>query len=252
MSTGTASAVIRRAAQSPVNRGVGGAVNRSADVAVRWVPGPDTIGRPLRARIAAAARAYGRHGWSVAPGTWWEPRADRYGCGRPCCTIRSAHPVDLTGMTPDHPGVPFAGRCRVSADRYSSADPRRLDRIWAEDPYTLLLPTGAVATVIDAPHPIARAAAARLLRDGQAAPIAVAVRGRLQLFAGPAPDNVIPQQEVSGAGVLLHGPGSWVAHPPSTLRTGPVRWVRTPTDVGWTLPPFDQAVDALQRAVEAA
>jgi hypothetical protein len=251
MSAGAASAAIRRAAQSPVNMPFGGAVNRAADVAVRWVPGPDTIGRPLRARIAAAARAYGRHGWAVSPGAWWDESTDRYRCGRADCPIRSAHPVEEPIRTVAQEGRP-AGRCRVSADHHASANPRQIDRMWAQEPYPLLLPTGEAVTVIDAPHPIARAAAGRLLRAGLSAPIAVPVRGRLQLFAGRAPDSVLPQAEVSTAGVLLHGRGSWVALPPSGLRTGPVRWVRTPTDVGWSLPPFELVVEALQRAVEAA
>ena len=80
-----------------------------------------------QARRRAAVNAYLEAGWPIAPGAWWDPRAEQYRCRKVgCLTAGTIHAAD--GMTP---------RCDASA--------------WADDPATVLLVTGHGIDVVELP-----------------------------------------------------------------------------------------------------
>ena len=66
-------------------------------------------------------------GWPIAPGAWWDARAEQYRCRRVgCLTTGTIHAAD--GMTP-----------------------RRNASAWSEDPATILLVTGHGIDVVELP-----------------------------------------------------------------------------------------------------
>ena len=80
-----------------------------------------------QARRRAAVNAYLEAGWPIAPGAWWDSRAEQYRCRRVGCLTRGTiHAAD--GMTP-------------------AADPSA----WSSDPATVLLVTGHGIDVVELP-----------------------------------------------------------------------------------------------------
>jgi hypothetical protein len=195
-----------------------------------------------RAVLAAAAHDYLEAGWPIAPGAWWSPQLQRYRCGRPRCRTSSPHAVD--------PGVgPSGDRCRASVAQCVVTSPEEVDRWWTDHPYAVLMPTTTGPGVVDGVEEIINAIDERLKSEGYFAPISTAKAGQAQLFCQP----LRPSQELwltaAGAGVLLHGEDSWVTLPPSTVRTGQVRWLRSPQDCGWRLPSAAVVSAALRAAL---
>lgn len=195
-----------------------------------------------RAVLAAAAHEYLRVGWPIAPGAWWSPQLQRYRCGRPRCRTSSPHAVD--------PGVGLSGdRCRATVAECVVTSPTEVDRWWTGHPYALLMPTSTGPGVVDGTEDIVNVVDERLRAEGYAAPISSSKVGQAQLFC----QQLRPGQELwlaaAGAGVLLHGEDSWVTLPPSTVRTGQVRWLRSPQECGWRLPPAAVVCAALRVAL---
>jgi hypothetical protein len=179
-----------------------------------------------QARRRAAVTAYVSAGWAVAPGAWWDPRAEQYRCRRVgCLATGTIHAAD--GMTP---------RTELSA--------------WADDPATVLLITGHGIDVVELPlgSTPPEAIFSRAVVPGPVA-LWASVRPRLLLFAattggGPLPDRLPPGLP---EGALLHGAGSYVPLPPSRVRTGDVVWMRPPQTLDWHLPQLGEVVDLLAR-----
>ncbi len=184
-----------------------------------------------QARRRAAVNAYLEAGWPIAPGAWWDPRAEQYRCRKVgCLTAGTIHAAD--GMTP---------RCDASA--------------WADDPATVLLVTGHGIDVVELPlgSTPPEAIFSRALIPGPVA-LWASVRPRLLLLASTTGGGAVPDRLPEGLpeGALLHSTGSYVPLPPSRVRTGDVVWMRPPQTRGWALPDLGEVVDQLARRLGSA
>jgi hypothetical protein len=200
--------------------------------------------RAQRSRLAATAHEYQNAGWPVAPGAWWSSQQQRYRCGRPGCRTSGPHPVDLA---PDAP----SGRCRVLAARSAQAVAPDLASCWTHRPYALLLPTGGKLTVIDGAHEIVAELDEKLRQQGHFSPLATPVTGQLQLFCAALDADLELWLAAAAASVLVHSDDSWVPLPPSSIRTGLIRWVRSPQAVGWQVAPASVATTALRSVLSS-
>jgi hypothetical protein len=192
----------------------------------------------LRSRLAAAAREYAGSGWPVAPGAWWDAAEARYRCDQAGCVTQGLHPT-----------LPGAGtivrRCQVSVVRAAASDPAAVFRRWGHRPYSVLLPTGRIADVLE----LAPGTARRVLPVAPPGPIALLPDGRALLFAAVAPNDLTGR--LAGAGALHHTDGSWVPMPPTPLAAGVVRWLRSPGEVGWRLPSSRALAEALMATADS-
>ncbi|HYJ76777.1 MAG TPA: hypothetical protein VEV65_14310 [Kineosporiaceae bacterium] len=179
-----------------------------------------------QARRRAAINAYLEAGWPIAPGAWWDPRAEQYHCRRVgCLTTGTIHAAD--GMAP---------RADASA--------------WSSDPATVLLVTGHGIDVVELP--LGSTPPETLFsRAALPGPVALwtSVRPRLLVPAGTTGTGPVPDTLPAGLpeGVLLHAAGSYVPLPPSRVRTGDVVWMRPPQALDWQLPQLGEVVDLLTR-----
>ena len=182
-----------------------------------------------RRLLARSAGRYANAGWPVIPGAWWD--GTRYRCAAPGCHISglhpagdrdTPHPLDPTGSTqPDVQGW------------------------WSTHRHTVLLATGGPVAAVQAPAVTGRRVVAALRRAGVVVPAAVLPTGRWLLLTTPPPDSPTPDLPGGVAGVVWHGPGSYIPLPPSTLARGPVRWVHAPWVTDWALPDTQAVLDAL-------
>lgn len=179
-----------------------------------------------QARRRAAVHAYLDAGWPIAPGAWWDTRAEQYRCRRVgCLTTGTIHAAD--GMTP---------RSDATA--------------WNADPATILLVTGHGIDVVEIPlgstPPDAIFSGA--LTPGPVA-LWTSVRPRLLVLASTTGGGTAPQGLPSGLpdGALLHSSGSYVPLPPSHVRTGDVVWLRPPQTLDWRLPGLDEVLELVTR-----
>lgn len=179
-----------------------------------------------QARRRAAVNAYLEAGWPIAPGAWWDSRAEQYRCRRVgCLTTGTIHAAD--GMVP---------RADASA--------------WSSDPATVLLVTGHGIDVVELP--LGSTPPETLFsRAALPGPVALwtSVRPRLLVLASTKGPVGVPDALPPGLpeGVLLHGSGSYVPLPPSRVRTGDVVWMRPPQALDWKLPELGEIVDILTR-----
>ncbi len=177
-----------------------------------------------QARRRAAVTAYLESGWAVAPGAWWDPRAEQYRCRRVgCLTTGTIHAAD--GMTP-------------------RTDPTA----WADDPATVLLITGHGIDVVELPLGTTppEAIFSRAIVPGPVA-LWASVRPRLLIFAATTAGGADQLPPGLPEGALLHSAGSYVPLPPSRVRTGDVVWMRPPQSLDWHLPQLSEVVDLLGR-----
>jgi hypothetical protein len=179
-----------------------------------------------QARRRAAVNAYLEAGWPIAPGAWWDPRAEQYRCRRVgCLTTGTIHAAD--GMVP---------RADASA--------------WSSDPATVLLVTGHGIDVVELP--LGSTPPETLFsRTALPGPVALwtSVRPRLLVLASTKGAAHVPEALPAGLpeGVLLHAAGSYVPLPPSRVRTGDVVWMRPPQTLEWQLPELGEIVGILTR-----
>jgi hypothetical protein len=180
-----------------------------------------------QARRRAAVHAYLEAGWPIAPGAWWDPRAEHYRCRRVgCLTTGTIHAAD--GLTPrDDPSA------------------------WNADPATILLVTGHGIDVLEIPlgptppDPVL----ARMITPGPEA-LWTSVRPRLLVLARTSPAAGVRPALPRGLlpeGALLHRGGSYVPLPPSRVRTGDVVWMRPPHAVEWQLPELEEVLELVTR-----
>ncbi len=182
-----------------------------------------------QARRRAAVTAYLEAGWAIAPGAWWDPRAEQYRCRRVgCLTSGTIHAAD--GMSP-------------------RTDPTA----WADDPATILLITGHGIDVVELPLGTTppEAIFSRAIVPGPVA-LWASVRPRLLLFATTTAGGADQLPPGLPEGALLHSTGSYVPLPPSRVRTGDVVWMRPPQTLDWQLPQLSEVVDLLARRLAGA
>lgn len=176
--------------------------------------------------LRAEAHVLAEHGWAVVPGTF--PQGDVW-----------------TGRT----GAPQSGPSPV-LDEWgvrASTDPDQIAEWWSGLPYSILLPTGLTFDVVEVPATVGRRATAVLRALGVPVPIAATPTGEW-LFP-VQPGEPLRPDLAERAGVTLHGRGSWLAAPPSTLPQGSVHWRVRPAACGWALPDPYRVQDALSEAV---
>jgi hypothetical protein len=194
-------------------------------------------------RLVAAAQAYVGAGWPVAPGAWWDPAQARYLCTQKGCTTEGLHPTlaEAAGSS--------TTRCQVSATQALTRDLGAVAARWGRWPYAVLLPTGYVADAVELRAPTARRVQAVLAEYDLLGPVAAVPDGRVLLFTsvgGPLDSDIVA--ELTAAGALHHGRGSWVPLPPSRLAAGPVEWTESPGANRWRLLSLDTVADALRLA----
>jgi hypothetical protein len=182
-----------------------------------------------QARRRAAVHAYLEAAWPIAPGAWWDARAEQYHCRRVgCLTTGTIHAAD--GLTPQRDASP-----------------------WNDDPATILLVTGHGIDVVELPlgSTPPEAIFSRALTPGPVA-LWTSARPRLLVLAGTT-EGPVPQAPPSALpdGALLHGRGSYVPLPPSRVRTGDVIWIRPPQTLDWRLPGLDEVLDLVTRRLAA-
>jgi hypothetical protein len=164
--------------------------------------------------LRAGALCLADHGWPVVPGTWWQDGGWH----------------GLTGFPPNAESSPALAGGVAAA----SAEPAQVSRWWSLRPYAVLLATGDALDVIEMPAWMGGRVARTLRSVGVLAPLAATPIGRWWFpvrTGGPA-----LAERVAAAGVVLHGPGSWVIAPPSECADGLVHWRVNPSACGWRLP----------------
>ena len=162
-----------------------------------------------RGILRRAAQRYADRGWRVIPGA--SLIGSRFVCG-PLCPTVSCHPAT------DH------------WEKLAASDLSEVERWWADAPYSVLLATGYLFDVIEAPARLAVPA----IRRCTVGPVAVTPDGRWMFLVAPG-DSLRPEF-AAHLDVVLHGPGSWVPAPPTRTPLGRVRWEVHPAVTGWRLP----------------
>ena len=206
------------------------------DVTLRqYLPGrKDTLRRArrrertARGQLASAARRYAALGWPVCQGAHPEPAAGGRGracsCDRIGCPAPGAHPVSPAWQM------------------QASADPGAVGRSGAAAPdANVVLVTGRVFDVLDAPAVAGLAALEQMERSGVAPGPVAGAGGRALFFVAtrgahaaqdewwPCRLDCVPDDEPAAAGLRWHCRNSYVLAPPSRDGTGQAaRWLRAP------------------------
>ncbi len=188
-------------------------------------------------RAARAADIYRRVGWPVVAGAWWSARKRRFVCTVDACRTGGPHP-----LVADAGGLHTVDIATLPASMLTSAKARGR---WRR-PHAVILPTGVVCDVIDAPAGVGRRFTNALVHAGHAAPVAVLAE-RWLVFVAPGTGNDIAAVEAAAAvGALLHTWGSWVMLPPSKIGDRSLcQWLRPPWSTRWCMPPLVAARAAL-------
>jgi bifunctional DNA primase/polymerase-like protein len=185
--------------------------------------------RTAREQLASAARRYAALGWPVCQGAHPWPAARGRGracsCDRIGCPAPGAHPVSPAWQM------------------QASADAGAVGRSWAAAPEAnVILVTGRVFDVLDAPAPAGMAALRQMEAASVAAgPVAAGPAGRTLFFvatrgAHGAQDewwscqlDCVPDDMPQAAGLRWHCRNSYVLAPPSRDGAGQAaRWLREP------------------------
>lgn len=202
--------------------------------------------RRQRRCLAQAALDYVEHGWPVIPGAWWSATAGRHVCDIPGCVSGALHPaaIEVKTVAPMSPPANLADYALVARSEI-------VDR-WRQHPYTILLPTGIACDVIEAPVSAVLSALPR--HDAAFGPVAYVDR-IAYIFVRISPDvsGTAPISVDSPVGVgslMLHGAGSWVPLPPSTISGVGCLWWLPAAERAWQLPCRDAVLDALAGSAE--
>lgn len=177
-----------------------------------------------RRSLTSTARRLVAAEWPVVPGAWWSPIDGRYRCDLSNCMTTTIHPAPI-GC---HEGALCAPGWTDLA-RYAVTTVNQATQRWAHRPYTVLLVTGVVVDVIDAPPHIADALLHHLHLTGRSV-VAARVADRVLLLLATGP-SIEPERAAnwSRAGVLFHQRGSWIVLPPSVINGVRTRWLRHPS-----------------------
>ena len=172
--------------------------------------------RPIqRLLLRRAATRYARHGWDVIPGACLAgPRSARSGCFE--CEEPGCHAVAC------HPGV-------SDWEAAAAHDVPTVRDWWRRLPRAVLLATGRAFDAIEVPAALGRFAVSQVR-----GPVAVGPSGRWLFLVRPG-QSLRPELQ-GRVDVVLHGPGSWIAAPPTVLPGGRLRWEVPPQEHDWRLP----------------
>jgi Bifunctional DNA primase/polymerase, N-terminal len=201
-------------------------------------------------RMADAAVHYAAMGWPVCPGVFPPAASHRSAdkqracsCDRIGCPAPGAHPVSPAWQS------------------VASNDPKRVASWWLAAPdANVILVTGRVFDVLDAPATVGITALARMERSGlQPGPVAIA-GGRAHFFirtrGTPADENewwschldCEPEEVQEVSGLRWHCRDSYIVAPPSRSASGvAARWLRDPAR---ELPDGVRLLEALVDACE--
>jgi len=208
--------------------------------------------RGTAGRVADAAVRYAAMGWLVCPGAFLPVAGQRSPEGKRACSC-------------DRIGCPAPGAHPVSPAWQSIAttDPERVAGWWLAMPdANVILATGRVFDVLDAPVAVGTTALERMERSGlQPGPVAIS-GGRAHFFirtrGTPADENewwschldCEPEQVNEVIGLRWHCRDSYVVAPPSRSGSGIVaRWLRDPAR---ELPDGVRLLEALSDVCEEA
>ena len=203
-------------------------------------------------RLADAAIHYAAMGWPVCPGVFPPSTSHRSAdkkracsCDRIGCPAPGAHPVSPAWQS------------------VASHDPKRVASWWLAVPdANVILVTGRVFDVLDAPAAVGMTALARMEQSGlQPGPVAI-TGGRAHFFirtrGTPADEtewwschlDCEPEEVQEASGLRWHCRDSYVVAPPSRSGSGVVgRWLRDPAR---ELPDGVRLLEALVDASEEA
>lgn len=153
--------------------------------------------------LRSAALSATRQGWPVTPGTF--VGADRRWRGREAAT--TLRPIE---------------------DSWAQApvtDPAEAYKIWSEQPYGVLLVCGYGVSVLELPERM-MAVLSVLRAQGLVVPVIAGEPSGWLVITDANSTTLSPELEAVGA--RLHGVGSWVALPPTTvaLRVTALWWVK--------------------------
>jgi len=208
--------------------------------------------RGTAGRLADAAIRYAAMGWPVCPGVFLPATGHRSTEGKRACSC-------------DRIGCPSPGAHPVSPawQSVASNDPARVAGWWLATPdANIILVTGRVFDVLDAPAAVGMTAMARMERsDLQPGPVAI-TGDRAHFFirtrGTPADENewwschldCEPEEVHEASGLRWHCRDSYVVAPPSRSGTGAAaRWLRDPAR---QLPDGVRLLEALVDACEEA
>ncbi len=181
-------------------------------------------------RAARAADIYRRVGWPVVAGAWWSARNRRFVCTVDACRTGGPHP-----LVADAGGLHTVDIATLPTSMLTSAEATGR---WRK-PHAVILPTGVVCDVVDAPAGVGRRIAApscaRVIRHPWPSwPSA----GSSSSHPAPATTSR-PLRRQSVVGALVHTWGSWVMLPPSKIGDrSRCRWLRPPWSTRWWMPPL--------------
>ncbi|GAA2336600.1 bifunctional DNA primase/polymerase [Saccharopolyspora halophila] len=119
---------------------------------------------------------------------------------------------------------------------------------WDEQPYNLLVTTGAVLDAIEVDAHLGFHAAKVLRASGFPVPIVSTPTGDWYFLMSAG--GTLSSELAERGGVRLHGNGSWVPLPPSSYPGGAVHWRVKPEVCAWKLPTSDFVQDALLEALD--
>jgi hypothetical protein len=172
------------------------------------------------AELRAAALGFAEHGWPVVPGEF-----------------RNGRMLPAVSELPD-------------GARGASSDPAQVAAWWARRPFGILLATGTVLDVIEAPADVGRALCASLRAHGELVPVAATSIGRWWIPVAAGCDQWSGGSEAAArAGVRLISRGALVPAPPSECMHGFVHWRVSPAACGWRLPSGSHLGELVEAAV---
>jgi hypothetical protein len=159
--------------------------------------------------LRRAAIRYAGQGWDVIPGACLA--GPRFNCEEAGCYAVACHP----------------GRADWQA--VAGHDVPAVRSWWHELPRAVLLATGRAFDAVEVPAELGRFAAGQVQ-----GPVAVAPSGQWLFLVRPG-QSLRPELQ-GRADVVLHGPDSWIAVPPTAFPGGRMRWEVSPARYDWRLP----------------
>ncbi|WP_345674032.1 bifunctional DNA primase/polymerase [Yinghuangia aomiensis] len=194
--------------------------------------------RRERSALLSAATACARWGWPVVPGIGIAAWAGTCGCGQDDCPLPGAHPDTPPPPDPDTPVLPHTAGSARPPLMAASADERMVRWWWSRFPDApVVVATGVRVAALSVPAEAGVRALRQLDTLGvRTGPVTVAP-GRYGFLVRPyALDELADLLDRYGLNrygsvpftLRCHGPGGFLALPPSRVPGGPLRWAVAP------------------------